>query len=78
VYVLVIVALAPLARAPIAHGYALAHAPLLPTKARPAGVGSDTTTFAAESGPFVCAPTRAGLAVRIHAWRVVEADRRLH
>ena len=37
----------------------------------PAGV-------AAEAGPFVCAPTRAGLAVRIHAWRVVEADRGLH
>ncbi|MBS1898678.1 MAG: DUF1349 domain-containing protein [Actinobacteria bacterium] len=32
----------------------------------------------AEAGPFVCAPTRAGLAVRLHAWRVVEADGALH
>lgn len=32
----------------------------------------------AEAGPFVCAPTRAGLVVRLHAWRVVEADGALH
>jgi len=32
----------------------------------------------AEAGPFVCAPTRAGLAVRLHAWRVVDADGALH
>ena len=37
----------------------------------PAGVS-------AEAGPFVCAPTRAGLAVRLHAWRVVDADGALH
>jgi len=37
----------------------------------PAGVS-------AEAGPFVCAPTRAGLAVRLHAWRVVGADGALH
>ncbi|VXA92817.1 conserved hypothetical protein [Microbacterium sp. 8M] len=34
--------------------------------------------IAAEAGPFVCAPTRAGLAVRIHAWRSVAADSALH
>ncbi|KJL22734.1 hypothetical protein RL72_02125 [Microbacterium azadirachtae] len=34
--------------------------------------------LAAEAGPFVCAPTRPGLAVRLHAWRVVEADGALH
>ena len=32
----------------------------------------------AEAGPFVCAPTRAGLAVRLHAWRRTEPDDRLH
>jgi len=36
------------------------------------------SSLAAEAGPFVCAPTRAGLAVRLHAWRVVEADDALH
>lgn len=36
------------------------------------------SSLAAEAGPFVCAPTRAGLAVRLHAWRVVEADGSLH
>lgn len=34
--------------------------------------------LAAEAGPFVCAPTRPGLAVRLHAWRAVEADGALH
>lgn len=34
--------------------------------------------LAAEAGPFVCAPTRAGLAVRLHAWRAVGADSALH
>jgi uncharacterized protein len=32
----------------------------------------------AEAGPFVCAPTRAGLSVRLHAWRRTEPDQGLH
>lgn len=32
----------------------------------------------AEAGPLVCAPTRAGLVVPIHAWRTTECDARLH
>ena len=32
----------------------------------------------AEAGPFVCAPSRAGLTVRLHAWRRTEADDQLH
>ena len=32
----------------------------------------------AEAGPYLCSPTRAGLAVRFHAWRVTEADAGLH
>ncbi|MCE4026076.1 DUF1349 domain-containing protein [Microbacterium sp. Au-Mic1] len=36
------------------------------------------SSLPADAGPFVCAPTRAGLAVRLHAWRVVEADGALH
>jgi uncharacterized protein len=32
----------------------------------------------AEAGPFVCAPTRAGLTVRLHAWRRTEPDPGLH
>ncbi len=32
----------------------------------------------AEAGPFVCAPTRAGLTVRLHAWRRTEPDDTLH
>lgn len=30
------------------------------------------------AGPFVCAPTRAGLTVTFHDWRVTEADSALH
>ena len=32
----------------------------------------------AEAGPFVCAPTRAGLTVHLHAWRRTEPDDQLH
>ena len=32
-------------------------------------------TFA---GPYICAPTRAGLTVPFHAWRVTEPDGGLH
>ena len=31
-----------------------------------------------QAGPMVCAPSRAGLAVRFHEWRVVDADAGLH
>ena len=31
-----------------------------------------------EAGPFVCAPSRAGLKVRFHSWRLGEADTSLH
>lgn len=31
-----------------------------------------------EGGPLVCAPTRSGLTVPFHAWRLVEADASLH
>lgn len=30
------------------------------------------------AGPFVCAPTRAGLTVTLHAWRTEEPDHSLH
>ena len=30
------------------------------------------------AGPYVCAPTRAGLTVRFHAWRITEPDSALH
>ena len=30
------------------------------------------------AGPMICAPTRAGLEVRFHSWRVVEPDDALH
>ncbi|GKV71281.1 hypothetical protein NCCP2145_06620 [Pseudarthrobacter sp. NCCP-2145] len=32
----------------------------------------------AHAGPFVCAPTRAGLTVPFHAWRTTEPDGALH
>ena len=32
----------------------------------------------AEAGPLVCAPTRAGLVVPLHAWRRTEPDAALH
>jgi regulation of enolase protein 1 (concanavalin A-like superfamily) len=32
----------------------------------------------ASAGPFACAPTRAGLTVPFHAWRVMEPDDALH
>lgn len=32
----------------------------------------------AEAGPFTCAPTRPGLTVAFHAWRLTEADASLH
>lgn len=32
----------------------------------------------AAAGPFVCAPTRAGLQVPLHSWRVTEPDDGLH
>ena len=31
-----------------------------------------------EAGPLVCAPTRAGLVVPIHSWRLAEPDSSLH
>lgn len=31
-----------------------------------------------EAGPFLCAPTRAGLVVRFHSWLVTRADASLH
>ena len=34
--------------------------------------------LAAAAGPFVCAPTRAGLQVPLHSWRVTEPDDGLH
>lgn len=33
---------------------------------------------AAEAGPLVCSPTRAGLTVPIHAWRLTDPDASLH
>jgi uncharacterized protein len=33
--------------------------------------------LAAEAGPFICAPTRAGLTVRLHAWRRTEPEGQL-
>lgn len=32
----------------------------------------------AEAGPYLCAPTRAGLSVRFHSWHLTEADTALH
>lgn len=32
----------------------------------------------AEAGPFVCAPTRAGLEVPLHVWRTTASDTALH
>jgi uncharacterized protein len=32
----------------------------------------------ASAGPFICSPTRAGLTVPFHAWRVSEPDESLH
>lgn len=32
----------------------------------------------AEAGPLVCSPTRAGLTVPIHAWRLTDSDTSLH
>ena len=32
----------------------------------------------ASAGPFICSPTRAGLTVAFHAWRMSEADESLH
>jgi len=32
----------------------------------------------AEAGPLVCAPTRAGLRVPVHHWRLTEPDGTLH
>lgn len=34
--------------------------------------------LSSSAGPMICAPTRAGLEVRFHAWRVVEPDDALH
>ena len=33
---------------------------------------------AAEAGPFVCSPTRAGLIVPVRAWRLTDPDASLH
>lgn len=30
------------------------------------------------AGPFVCAPTRAGLSIRFHSWMITAADGSLH
>jgi uncharacterized protein len=32
----------------------------------------------ADAGPFICSPSRAGLTVPFHAWRVSEPDESLH
>lgn len=32
----------------------------------------------AQAGPLVCAPTRAGLTISLHAWRITEPDVALH
>jgi regulation of enolase protein 1 (concanavalin A-like superfamily) len=32
----------------------------------------------AQAGPLVCAPTRAGLQVPLHRWRLTEPDAGLH
>lgn len=32
----------------------------------------------AHAGPFLCAPTRAGLSVRFHSWEMTDADASLH
>lgn len=32
----------------------------------------------AEAGPFLCSPTRAGLRVPFHAWRLTDPDESLH
>jgi regulation of enolase protein 1 (concanavalin A-like superfamily) len=37
-----------------------------------------TPDATAEAGPFVCSPTRAGLAVPFHAWRRTAPDDSLH
>lgn len=34
--------------------------------------------LAAQAGPLVCAPTRSGLTVALHAWRITAADDSLH
>ena len=34
--------------------------------------------LASSAGPMICAPTRAGLEVRFHAWRVARPDDALH
>ena len=34
--------------------------------------------LALSAGPFLCAPTRAGLEIRFHAWAVTEPDGSLH
>lgn len=36
------------------------------------------TDLDAEAGPLVCAPSRAGLVVPLHTWRLTEPDARLH
>lgn len=41
-------------------------------------VASFPETLAATAGPFLAAPTREGLAVRFHAWRVTAADASIH
>src|SRR5205085_6356862 len=51
-YVDVIVAVCPFVSVPRLHGYALVQAPLLETKVRFAGVGSDTVTPVAVDGPL--------------------------
>jgi len=35
-------------------------------------------SLVATAGPYTCAPTRAGLTVRFHAWRTTEPDPSLH
>jgi regulation of enolase protein 1 (concanavalin A-like superfamily) len=32
----------------------------------------------ARAGPYICAPTRAGLTVTFHGWRSTDADATLH
>ncbi|WP_127842748.1 DUF1349 domain-containing protein [Actinomyces wuliandei] len=33
---------------------------------------------AAQAGPFLCAPSRAGLTIPFHSWRTTEADASIH
>src|SRR5215471_10784845 len=57
VIVVVMVADAPAAIVPSAHGYVVVHAPVLLTNASPAGVASATLTLPASDGPLLVTVT---------------------